>query len=127
MHADVLQSWMAGTSPAMTKEERARHMRANSPSGLAFVESVNVLLASGRPPPGAIEPRLIRADPRVKPEGRLSPFQGEGFYVHSPLADRVIPAKAGIQGRQARRAWLLDTGLRRYDVDGRDKPGHDEA
>ena len=60
-------------------------MRASAPSGLAFVESVNVLLASGRPPPGAIEPRLIRADPQVKPEGRLSPFQGEGFYRHSPL------------------------------------------
>ena len=27
----------------------------------------------------------------------------------------VIPANAGIQGRQARRTWLLDTGLRRYD------------
>ena len=27
----------------------------------------------------------------------------------------VIPANAGIQEQRARCAWLLDTGLRRYD------------
>src|SRR6202158_1747254 len=69
-------------------------------------------MGRGSPPP----PDRDAVDPRVKPEGRLSPLQGKVFRASRQLGDHVNNAGGSRGRRYCRLAAILLSPLRRRDI-----------